>query len=286
VFDIITNSLTVSGPLTGNGTLWMQASTAPLIINGNASAFTGGVLVSTGTFTLNSTIGSGVTNAAAATLTGTGTVNGPVDVSGAFIPGVSNVSVGTFTVNGGLTLEGTSMTTMNLTPTDLTGGTNNSLIAVTGNLTVNGSPTIMVNPIVSGNLVNGTYTIMTYTGSLAGSGSFAGAQTVASSIYTITVNTSNPGLVQLVVTGGPAPVPATFVGPYTVAGSGPTSTLTLSGTGGTDSGYYYVYTSTSLSTPIANWTFVGTGMFSPTGAFSYPVTVNNSLPHFFILEEP
>ena len=73
----------------------MQGSTATLILNGDASTFTGGVLIPSGMFTLNSTILSGITNSAASILNGTGTANGNLDISGAFVPGRSNVA-GTF----------------------------------------------------------------------------------------------------------------------------------------------------------------------------------------------
>jgi fibronectin-binding autotransporter adhesin len=274
VFEITGTSLTVSGPMSGNGVLWMQGSTSPLIINGSASTFSGGVLVSSGTFTLNNTIGSGITNAASTTLSGSGTANGYVDVSGAFVPGGSN-SVGTFTAAAGLTVEASSTPTLNLTASTAVGGTHNSLIAVNGNLTVNGSPTILINPI--GDLANGTYTLMTYTGSLVGA--FGGVQTVAPSGYTLTLNTSTPGLVLMNVTGGLAP--ATFVGPFTLSGS----SLTLKGTGGTPSGTYRVYTSTNVATPISKWTEIGTGSFDGSGNFSFPTTTNG-VAQFFILEEP
>jgi autotransporter-associated beta strand protein len=275
IIDVYSASLTVAGPLSGNGILLMQAGTGPLIINGNASAFTGGVLAYTGTLTLNGTIGSGITNTPPAILDGTGVANGYVDVSGTFVPGGSNV-VGTFTAAAGLALESSCTPVINLTATTAEGGAHNSLIAVTGDLTVNGN-TVMINPI--GTLVNGTYTLMTYTGSLLGS--FGGAQTVASSTYTLTLNTNTPGLVQLVVSGAPAP--AAFAGPIPVAGTN----LTLAGTGGTISGTYRVYSSTNLATPLANWTLVGTGSFDGAGNFTFPAGINtNDAAQFFILEEP
>jgi len=273
VFEIAATSLTLAGRVSGNGIIWMQQSTAPLIINGNASAFTGGVLVSSGTFTVNNVIGSGITNGAGTTVSGNGVANGYVDVSGAIIPGNSN-SVGTFTAAAGLTLEASSTPRINLTAVTGAGGSNNSLIAVTSNLTVSGN-TILINPI--GTLANGTYTLMTYTGSLIGN--FGGVQTVAASAYTLTLKTNTPGLVQLIVGG--APVPAAF-GPLAVSGS----TLTLNGTGGMPSGTYRVYTSTNLATPQANWTQLGAGSFDASGNFSFPTTDTNGVARFYILEEP
>jgi hypothetical protein len=276
VIEVVPTSLTVSGPVSGNGILWMQGSTAPLIITGNASALTGGALISSGLFGLYNVLGSGITNASGTTLFGNGTAEGPMDVSGVFVPGASNV-VGTFTAAGGLILEGSSAPVMNLTATTGVGGVYNSLIAVTGNLTVNGSPIIYINPI--GTLCNGTYTLMTYTGTL--SGTFGGVQTVASSAYTLTLETNTPGEVQMMVTG--APVPGKFVGPFIISGTN----LTLTGTGGTINGTYRVFTSTNIATPLKNWTEVGSGMFDGSGNFSFPATFStNGLAQFFILEEP
>jgi hypothetical protein len=182
-----------------------------------------------------------------------------------------------------LTLENSSSTVFSLEATTNVGGGQNSLVAVTGNLTLNGSPSLLINPI--GTLVNGTYTLMTYTGTLIGS--FGSVQTVASpdgyvpgSGYNYTLNTSTPHVVQLVV--GDAPNPGTFVAPYTISGS----TLTWAGTGGTPSGTYRLYTTTNISTPLTNWTLVGSNSFDGSGNFSFPITMSNGPAHFFILKEP
>jgi autotransporter-associated beta strand protein len=194
--DIGGTSLTVNGPLSGNGILYMQGSSAPLILNGSAAGFTGGAYIPGGSLVLNTTIGSGVTNTSAASLSGTGTVNnGAADIAGPFNPGPIGAA-GTFTANAGLILEPSATFTVDLSST--TGGTND-LVAINGNLTVNGN-NINVNPI-TGLLGAGTYTIMTYTGSLIGS--FGTAQTISTSRYSISINTSTPGQVQLVVTGHP-----------------------------------------------------------------------------------
>ncbi len=76
----------------------------------------------------------------------------------------------------------------------------NDLVAITGNLTVNGN-NISVYPI-NGTLADGTYTIMTYTGSLIGT--FGTAATISPSHYSITISTTTAHEVQLTVTGGPA----------------------------------------------------------------------------------
>jgi hypothetical protein len=106
-------------------------------------------------------------------------------------------------------------------------------------------------------------------------------QTVTNSAYTLTLITSNPGLVQMTVSG--APVSATFADTFTISGS----TITLTGTGGTINGTYHVYTSTNVATPIAKWTSAGSGSFDGSGNFSFPAPYStNNAAQFFILEEP
>lgn len=193
-------SLTISSNLSGNGILDMEDDGGTVIINGNGSAFTGGANIAYGTFDVNGAFGSGITNFAGTTLEGSATCAGYVDVGeyggSPFFPGGSNV-VGTFTA-AGLTLESGTTMTMDLKATTAMGGTNNDLVVVNGNLNVNGN-TILINPI-AGTLANGTYVLMTYTGTL--NGSFAGVQTVAPSRYLLSLNIT-PTQVQLVVAGNP-----------------------------------------------------------------------------------
>ena len=197
-FEIGGTSLTVAGTVTGNGILYMTGSSSPLIISGNASAFTGGAQIFSGTLTVNSTFGSGIATQSGTSLSGTGTVNGLVDVSGSFYPGAIN-GIGTFNAAAGLTLEPPATVTLDLGTTTGVGGTNNDLIAVTGNLTANGN-LVYINPI-SGILASGTYELMTYTGVL--SNSFGTVQTVSPSRYGLTLNTNTPHQVLLTVAGNP-----------------------------------------------------------------------------------
>ncbi len=80
-------SLTVNGPLTGNGILYMQGSSGILTINGGASALSGGALIPGGTFIVNNIFGSGVTNSSAGAVAGTGPVDGITDIGASFNPG-------------------------------------------------------------------------------------------------------------------------------------------------------------------------------------------------------
>ena len=189
-------SLTVSNVLSGNGTIYINGGTGTLVLGGNSPSYTGNVSLYTGSVVVNGTIGGTMTSQSGTTVAGGGTVSGLADVSGALLPGTAGAA-GTFHAQGGLTLEGGAAVTMDLAPTLGIGGGTNDLVAVTGDLTVNGN-NITINPLV-GTLATGTYTLFTYTGNLIGS--FGTAATVAQSRYGFTIDTSTAHQVKLIVSG-------------------------------------------------------------------------------------
>ena len=199
-FDIGGPSVTLNGPLDGDGAIYMSTDTGTLIVNSNSPAFTGGALVYNGALIINGIFGSGnVTIEPGTILAGTGTVNGLADVSGALVPGNQGLA-GTFKAAGGLTLENGATVTNGLSATI---ASSNDLIAVTGNLIVNNN-TIVLN-LVNGTLQNGIYPLITYTGTL--SGSFAGVQTASPSVYTLTLTnivSTNPKEIGVIVGGNPS----------------------------------------------------------------------------------
>lgn len=189
-------SLTLSNVLTGSGVFDQNSGTGTSVLWGNSPSFTGGIELESGTMVLNGLIGCGVTNSLGATLAGSGTVNGPVDVSGGLNPGAIG-GAGTFTAGAGLTLESSATPAFDLAATTGVGGGTNDLVAVTGDLTVNGN-NILINPL-TGVLASSTYVLMTYSGNLTGS--FGTASTVASSRYSFAIDTSVAHQVRLIVTG-------------------------------------------------------------------------------------
>jgi fibronectin-binding autotransporter adhesin len=200
-FNIGGTSLTVNSAISGNGVLWMQDSTSPLILNGNGSAFTGGVLVPGGSLTLNGSLDCGVTNSGGTTIDGIGSATGTLDVSGTIIPGTATTA-GTLTV-GGLVLEGSSSPTFNLASVTTTGGGVNSFIQDNGILSINVA-NFLINPLAPLS-AGSTYTLIacsSYTGALPT------ASTVSASVYTFSVSsvaTSSNTLIKLTVTGGGQP---------------------------------------------------------------------------------
>ena len=189
-------SLTLSNILSGTGTLYMSGGSGSLVLAGNSPSYTGNLYVNGGTVTLNGSIGGTVTDKINTTLAGSGSASGLVDVSGALLPGTASVA-GTFHAQGGLTLEGSAAVTMDLAPTLGIGGGINDLVAVTGDLNVNGN-NITINPL-TGTLASGSYVLFTYTGNL--NGSFGTASTVSQSRYGFTIDTSTAHQVKLVVSG-------------------------------------------------------------------------------------
>src|ERR1019366_7606469 len=88
-------SLNLSNVLSGSGVFYQSGGSGTAILSGNSPSFTGGVSLYSGQLTLNGLIGSGITSQSGTTITGTGTANGLVDVSGTLMPGRTGVA-GTF----------------------------------------------------------------------------------------------------------------------------------------------------------------------------------------------
>ncbi|HTV39651.1 MAG TPA: autotransporter-associated beta strand repeat-containing protein [Candidatus Sulfotelmatobacter sp.] len=191
-------SLTLSNSLSGSGFLVQSTGTGTSALSGNSPSFVGDVVLNSGQMALNGLIGSGISSASGTTLMGTGTADGLVDVSGAFVPGSAS-SAGTFNAAGGLTIESGATMTMNLGTATTPGGGTNSLVNVTGNLTFNANNfNISINPF-KGYLASGTYTLFNYTGTLTVSGTLT-ASPASPSVYTFTIVT-NATQVLLTVSG-------------------------------------------------------------------------------------
>ncbi len=214
--DVSSASLTLSGPISGNGTLYQEVGTNVLILNGVSPNFQGGVEIHAGrmivsnllvnalgvvvdpstTLTVNGILGgpNGVNNNGA--VTGSGVISNLLDNSGNIVPGTATAPT---TLNvGGLTMEGSGQATVNLNNANTIGGGVNDLIAVKGNVTINGG---IINVLPVGLLQDGVpYTIITYTGSLTQNGSLSAS---GANGYSYTVSTSTPGQINIIPSGGP-----------------------------------------------------------------------------------
>ncbi|MDB5843859.1 MAG: outer rane autotransporter barrel domain protein [Polaromonas sp.] len=99
VIDEASNA-TMANSLSGNGAV-TKTGTGQVLYTGNGADFNGALLVSSGTFSANGTLGGTTTIASGATLKGSGTIGTTILSSGATLaPGNS---IGTLTVNGDFT---------------------------------------------------------------------------------------------------------------------------------------------------------------------------------------
>ncbi len=153
------NGLTI-GSATHNGTVVLTGTTP----HTGATTVAGGTLVANGLFSGTSA----VTVQSGATLSGTGTITGNVEIADGGILAAGN-SPGTLTI-GGLTLNELSKINFELDTPGVVGGGVNDLVAVTGDLTLDG-----IFNLSSGSLLtSGTYTLLTYGGSLTDNGALFG----------------------------------------------------------------------------------------------------------------
>ena len=203
---------------------------------GGSPAYSGSTIVSAGTLVLTNgatmpnssdfTVSPGatfnITNGpftlgASQTLTaGRSTNGGPADIIGdPNSTGSINIykagQTGTLKLSAGLTLNG-GIVNFDLGNNTATGGTSNDVIAISGQLTLTGTTTIRLNPIV-GSLAVGTYTLITNSTALL-SGS-AGANLVVQTPRGITATldtTTFPGSLLVAITGSSTPVALTWSG--------------------------------------------------------------------------
>jgi fibronectin-binding autotransporter adhesin len=152
-------TLTGTHSFTGNTTIWDGA----LEVNGQLGA--SAVTVRGGIW--GGAAAKGITGGR---LAGTGTVSQPVtlDYRGAITPGAGMGSAGTLTLGSNLTATDGSVLALDLSddPTGLAKA--NDRVVVAGNLTLSGTVTVHINSL-SGAPAPGTYTLLTYGGSLTGS---------------------------------------------------------------------------------------------------------------------
>lgn len=152
-------TLTGTHSYTGATTIWDGA----LVVNGQLSSSP--VTVWGGTW--GGALAMGLSGGR---LSGTGTVSQPITVEyrGAIAPGAGMGSAGTLTLGAGLTANDGSVLALDLSndPTGLV--TPNDRITVNGNLVLAGTVSVRI-AALNGTLPPGTYTLLTYSGTLTGS---------------------------------------------------------------------------------------------------------------------
>ncbi len=222
----VTNSasscLTLAGDV--NGAFSVTKFGAGQLVLAGASTIAGGLTINAGTVTLSNTASVGgvpaVTVAGGATLDasdfasgwplapgqilgGNGTVTGSVNTvaSARLIPGTS-LAVGTLTLADDLNLGDGTVLDFNLTSVTNTGGADNDLIAVAGDLILDGTIAVNFQHGQTWPETNGTYTLFTYGGSLSGGASnFVAAN--AGNRFSYVFDDSTPGEIRVQISGAP-----------------------------------------------------------------------------------
>ena len=150
-----------------------------------ANTYTGATTLTAGKLSVTGALAATATSiASGAALGGTGSIAGAVTCNGSLAPGVTT---GTLTLGGGLTLTSTSTLDYDL-------GTSSDRTAVAGNLTLDGT----LNVTAAAGFTAGTYTLITYTGTLTNNTLAVGSLPAGCAA---SVSTATAGQVNLVVTG-------------------------------------------------------------------------------------
>ncbi|WP_170157520.1 autotransporter domain-containing protein [Roseimicrobium gellanilyticum] len=170
----VTGTTSLSGALTVVGGTWTLDEVL---------SHTGGTTVSGGALLVEVTLGAGdFAVKTGGTLGGSGTVGGSVTVTdGILAPGSSP---GKLTIGGGLSLSSASILHFELGSPSGTAGVDSDLLVVGGALVLDGK----LNITDAGGLEAGTYTLISYSGALSGSGLTLG--TLRPAGYNFTVDTT------------------------------------------------------------------------------------------------
>lgn len=185
-------TLTLTGNLTGAGLIG-KLGAGTLVFAGTGSR-TGGIEVVQGTLLVNGNYAAAtglVTMNQIATLGGTGTIGGNVNLSGTLAPGANGV--GTLTINGDLLISPTATLAYEFGQANVAGGALNDLVNVGGNLILDG--TINVTVPTGGAFGAGIYRVFNYGGTLTDNGLTLGAMPAGSNVG---VQTSIAGQVNLI----------------------------------------------------------------------------------------
>ncbi|KZL06558.1 Extracellular serine protease precursor [Pseudovibrio sp. Ad26] len=184
-FNHTDTSYVFAPEISGDGRVNQLSGTT--ILTGT-NTYTGGTTVSGGKLVVNGTIGDVTVNGGS--LGGSGTIGGSVSVASGTI--AAGNSPGTLTIGGDLNLTSASVLDFELGSPSGTAGVDSDLIAVGGDLTLDGS----LNVTDSGGFDAGVYNLITYGGSLTDNGLMVGTAPIG---FLYNVQTATAGQVNLLV---------------------------------------------------------------------------------------
>jgi autotransporter-associated beta strand protein len=160
----------------------VKTGSGNLVLAG-ANTYTGTTTVTSGKLSVTGSLASGTTTVAAgAALGGDGTIGGALTCNGTLAPGAP---AGSLTLSSGLVLTSTGVLECEL-------GSVSDHAAIAGDLTLDGT----VNIVPAAGFAPGTYTILTYTGTLSDNSLDIGSVPPG---YLASVSTATPGQVRLVI---------------------------------------------------------------------------------------
>jgi len=292
VINVGGTSLTISGPIDGDGGL-IKSGSSPLILS-NVDTYTGDTTINAGAMRLagNATIlnTTNITIAAGATLTVTGRVDATFTlVSGQNLMGSGTIAGALVTQDGSTVSPGGLGTvgTLSVSNTITLGGTNimelnqdsntNDILFCNNAITYGG---VLSLPNLGSALTNGMKFKLFKAGSY--SGSFASI-TPATPGAGLLWNTNNLPTGFISVTNASVPGPTTNATIYSVKISG--ANIVLHGTNNNvppSSFHYAVLSSTNMTLPLSNWTPIVTNSFNSDGSFDYSTPINPTLPRQFL----
>ncbi|HTB83858.1 MAG TPA: hypothetical protein VK742_09410 [Candidatus Sulfotelmatobacter sp.] len=236
-----------SGSLLVNGSMWRLTA---------AETYTATTGVANATLILDGSVasGAGMSVGSGGLLTGTGTVNEAVSIVPGGSIGAGDGGIGTLTIAGNLTNSGTL--TMKISKL---AGTNDQIVLTGGGSLTYGGGLTVTN--LGGTLaLNDTFTLFV-AGSYIGSITSSNLPPLASGLAWNTSGLTNNG--SITVVAGPPATPPVITGESLIPGN-----LVLKGTNGSVNGTFYVVTTTNLTTPMTNWTYLFTNQFDGSGNFN------------------
>jgi hypothetical protein len=274
-----------------------DAAVGTVNVSSNANLGSGATLIVTGSLTLGSAAG----GTGAAATSGTLNITNGTVFANEIIPG-TNSSISTINLAGGrlvatnavgvlgsplgtLTLSSLNTPDNNRTVLQVPVGFGPGVTVATFNIDGLDTTTNVIN-IGSVGPVGATplelplvqYQSLNF---LAGSTFNIGLGTLPAGYTGYLTNDTAGSMVGLVLTSAIHPQPQ--ITSLTQSGN----TLTISGVNGFPNAPYHVLSSTNVAAPLSTWTSIGSGAFSPTGAFSFNTTIDPARPQqFFVVQVP
>jgi autotransporter-associated beta strand protein len=238
----------------GAGTLALSA----------VNTYDGPTTISNGTLLVNGQIDTNTVTVAGGTLGGSGTVLGPVTVAsgGTLAPGTS--AIGTLTINSSLALNGNLFFKVHKGASQ-----SNDIASVSGALTSSGIGELTVTNAGPALVVGDKFKLFNQAVANGSTLGVSGGGVLWTNKLQVDGSISVTSLI----------VPTPKINSVILQNNG--TNFVFSGTNGPVGGGYSVWSSTNLTTPLANWVLQASGTFNGTGGFSYTNVID--VPMRFLL---